>query len=312
MKFKHLFGPVPSRRLGISLGIDLIPAKVCSQNCIYCEVGKTTNLTIERQEYVNLESICQELDIFLKSEPELDYITFSGSGEPVLNSRMGDLVIYLRKYYPQYKIACITNSTLIWDEKVQQELQDIDVLLPSLDAVSETAFRKLNRPHHALLASAIVQGLISFRQIFAGKIWLEIFLSPGINDQPEELELLRSACEKIKADRIQLNTLDRPGVIKGLSPLPLQKLEEIVQYFLPLPVEIIAKASLRQQKKSFDHDINSSIIELIRRRPCTDQDLCQILGLHINELNKYLGSLLSERKIREIEGERGIFFELNK
>lgn len=312
MKYKHLFGPVPSRRLGVSLGIDLIPAKVCSQDCIYCEVGKTTDLTIERKEYVSFKSICDELAIFLSTAPELDYITFSGSGEPVLNSRLGELVYYLKSHYPQYKIACITNSTLIWDHKVQEELRDINVLLPSLDAVSETAFRKLNRPHPSVHAAQIVEGLIAFRQIFKGKIWLEIFLSPGINDQPEELEKLRDACEKIKADKIQLNTLDRPGVIKGLSPVPLQRLQEIVEYFLPLPVEIIAKASLRQQKRSFDQDINSSIIELIRRRPCTDQDLCEILGLHINELNKYLGSLLSEDKIKEIEGERGIFFELNK
>jgi len=312
MKYKHLFGPVPSRRLGISLGIDLIPAKVCSQNCIYCEVGKTTNLTIERQEYISLDSIIEELEIFLKSEPELDYITFSGSGEPVLNSRLGELVSYLRSHYPQYKIACITNSTLIWDQSVQNELRDIDVLLPSLDAASEKAFQQLNRPHHSLHAAQIIEGLTSFRKIFKGAIWLEIFFSPGINDQPEELRLLRDACEKIKADRIQLNTLDRPGVIKGLSPLPLKQLEKIVEYFKPLPVEIIAKASLRQQQKSFDHDINSSIIELIRRRPCTDHDLCQILGLHINELNKYLASLLSANKIREIEGERGIFFELKK
>jgi wyosine [tRNA(Phe)-imidazoG37] synthetase (radical SAM superfamily) len=197
---------------------------------------------------------------------------------------------------------------LIWDDKVQQELKDIDVLLPSLDAVSETAFRKLNRPHHALLASAIVQGLISFRQIFAGKIWLEIFLSPGINDQPEELELLRSACEKIKADRIQLNTLDRPGVIKGLSPLPLQKLEEIVQYFLPLPVEIIAKFKSRNKIKSYHKNIEQQIIETIKRRPCTDKDLSEILSIHVNEINKYLSELIDENMVDSQHQERGIFF----
>ncbi len=310
MKYRHLFGPVPSRRLGISLGIDLIPAKICSQNCIYCEVGETTELTLTRKEYISLESVCRELDNYLGTSPELDFITFSGSGEPTLNSRTGELVLYLKENYPQYKLACITNSSLLWDAKVREELVLVDLLLPSLDAVSEAVFQKLNRPHIELMASMIVEGLIEFRKIYGGEIWLEIFLSPGINDTQSELAKLKQACAEINAEKIQLNTIDRPGVERGLRAETRERLEEIVEYFQPLPVEIIADARVRKQRKSYSSEISSQLLELISRRPCTDQDLCQILGLHINELNKYVSSLLASGQIREVEGERGIFFEI--
>ncbi len=310
MKYKHLFGPVPSRRLGISLGVDLVPAKICSQNCIYCEVGETTELTMTRKEYISLESMCGELDNFLVTNPELDYITFSGSGEPTLNSRMGELTLYLKKHYPQYKLACITNSSLLWDTKLREELVLVDILLPSLDAVSEEVFQKLNRPQAELTASMIVEGLIEFRKMYRGEIWLEIFLSPGLNDTEPELAKLKQACAEIKAEKIQLNTLDRPGIERGLRAVSRQRLEEIVKYFQPLPIEIIANARIRKQRKSYSDEISNRLLELISRRPCTDQDLCQILGLHINELNKYLSSLLASGQIREVEGERGIFFEI--
>ena len=312
MKFKYLFGPVPSRRLGISLGIDLIPSKVCTQNCIYCEVGVTTVLTLDRREYIPINGVIEELDQFLLNKPELDYITFSGSGEPTLNSGIGKLLKYIKKNYPSYKIACITNSSLLWNENVRNELMDIDVMLPSLDTVSESAFKRLNCPHPDLTARKLLNGLIKFSSMYKGKIWLEIFLSPEINDNPHELSLIKNACSKIDADRIQLNTLDRPGIVKGLKPLSNRRLKEVADFLKPLPIEIIAKAKIRQQKASFDHDVNNHILELIKRRPCTDEDLRNILGLHINELNKYLGSLLSSGKIREIEEVRGVFFEINK
>lgn len=161
MDYKYIFGPVPSRRLGSSLGIDLIPYKTCSLNCVYCECGKTTDLTFERKEYVPTERVIEELDDYLKTEPELDYITFSGSGEPTLHNGIGEIIKFLKENYPQYQLALLTNSTLLNDEKLQDEIKKLDLIVPSLDAVSEDVFQKINRPVEGLSAQKIVQGLIN-------------------------------------------------------------------------------------------------------------------------------------------------------
>ena len=311
MAFKHLFGPVPSRRLGVSLGIDLVPAKVCSQDCIYCEVGKTTKLTLIRKEYVDIQEVILELDEFMGNSPQLDFITFSGAGEPTLNSGLGRLISYIKEQYPEYKLALITNSTLFDDEEMRKELIDIDVMLPSLDAASQDVFVKLNRPCKGLEIGNMIKGLIEMRKVMKGKMWLEIFLSPDINDTAEELKRLKEACQLIKPHSIQLNTLDRPGILVDLKPLTAERLNSIRDYFLPLPVEIIAKSDTRKQKASYSFDIAARILETTRRRPCTDSDLCQILGLHINELNKYIGSLIAENRLQKREGVRGVFYESN-
>jgi len=178
MKYKHLFGPVPSRRLGISLGVDLVPHKVCSLNCIYCEVGETTNHTLERKEYVPVSEVLDELDHFLSGNPELDYITFSGAGEPTLNIGIGEIISHIKENFPQYKLALLTNSTLLSDAKVRADVKKVDLLLPSLDAISEDVFSKINNPASNLRSQDIIDGLIEFKKIFKGEIWLEILLFP--------------------------------------------------------------------------------------------------------------------------------------
>jgi len=130
MKFKHLFGPVPSRRLGVSLGIDLVPYKTCTMDCIFCECGKTTNLTIDRKEYVPTAEILDELDAYLKQSPDLDYITFSGLGEPTLHSRIGEILNFLKQNYPRYKVAILTNGTLLFHKELRDEIKNTDIVKP--------------------------------------------------------------------------------------------------------------------------------------------------------------------------------------
>jgi len=308
MKYKHLFGPVPSRRLGISLGVDLVPHKVCSLNCIYCEVGRTTNLTTKRKEYIPLDAVLRELKHYLNQKPELDYITFSGAGEPLLHNGIGKVITFIKENYPHYKLAILTNSTLLYDENVRNEILGIDLLLPSLDAVSDNVFKKLNRPNSKLDNNKIIDGLIKFRNNLSGKIWLEVFIVPGMNDTKTELDLLKSAITKIKPDSVQLNTLDRPGTESWLEPASKQKLEEIADFFEPLLVEIIAKFKSRNKVKSYHRNIEQQIIETIKRRPCTDKDLSEILGIHMNEINKYLSELIDEGLVDSKHQERGIFF----
>jgi len=215
--YKYLFGPVPSRRLGMSLGVDLVPHKVCSLNCIYCECGATTKLTTERAEYVPYNEVIQELKRFLSDKPALDYITFSGSGEPTLNSRIGDILKFIKQNYPGIPIAVLTNGTLLNDKQVRGEILGADLVLPSLDVASDLSFRKINRPVHSLNIKDYIEGLIEFRKEYKGKIWLEVLIIPGYNNSKEDLKLLKEAFNKIKPNSIQLNTLDRPGVIPSVK-----------------------------------------------------------------------------------------------
>ena len=308
MKYKYLFGPVPSRRLGISLGVDLVPHKVCSLNCVYCEVGRTTNLTIEREEYIPLNDILTELKNYLNQNPNLNYITFSGAGEPLLHSGIGKVISFIKNDYPQYKLALLTNSTLLYDENVRKEILGIDLLLPSLDAVSEKVFKKLNRPNSKLDNNKIIEGLIKFRKSFKGKIWLEVFVIPGLNDTDKELELLKKTIKDIAPDQVQLNTLDRPGTESWIEPITKNRMEEIADFFKPLPVEIIAKFQSRNKIRSYQKDAEQQIMETIKRRPCTDKDLSEMLGIHINEINKYLSELLHEGSVTSQQLDRGTFF----
>ena len=305
---KCLFGPVPSRRLGISLGVDLVPHKVCTLNCVYCEVGPTTMLTTQRKEYVPIAEVISELAAYLSQKPDLDYITFSGQGEPTLNSGLGRVVSYLKDHHPAYKVALLTNGTLFWDAELRAEVSGMDLILPGLDAVSDAMFRKISRPCASLDNNLIMEGLIQLRKEFKGKIHLEVFLVPGQNDTDLELNLLKEALFKINPDLVQLNSLDRPGAENWVEPMSSKRLEHVASFFNPLKVEIIAKANSRKNIQSFQKDISQQILDTVKRRPCTDQDLCDILGLHKNELNKYLSQLLDEDMVETKHMERGLFF----
>ncbi|MDD4157466.1 MAG: radical SAM protein [Candidatus Cloacimonetes bacterium] len=181
MAYKHLFGPIISRRLGLSLGVDLVPYKVCSLDCVYCEVGTTTDLLVERKEFIKPEDIIVELSHFLQRQAKIDFITFSGAGEPTLNICLEEIISEIKRLWPQYRLALITNSTMLQDEKLCKALLNCDLILPSLDAVSDKVFQQINRPHPTLKPQTIIQSLSDFRKIFANQIWLEIFFIEGIN-----------------------------------------------------------------------------------------------------------------------------------
>lgn len=308
--YKHLFGPVPSRRLGMSLGIDLIPHKICTLNCIYCECGATTKLTHERKAYVPVDEVYSELKDFFKNNPDPDYLTFSGAGEPTLHSHIGEVIAFLKELRPSIRVAVLTNGTLFGDPEVREELMLADLVLPSLDAATDLAIRRINRPRRELKASGYIKGLMEFSREFRGEIWLEVLILPGYNDGEENLIALKEAIRKINPDRIQLNTLDRPGTVEGLLPARMSQLHEIASFFDFEKVEIIAPPEERNQVKSYRTDVESAILETIVRRPCTLADLEQILGLHINEINKYLGVLEEAGKLESVKQERGVFYQV--
>ncbi len=308
--YKYLFGPVPSRRLGMSLGVDLVPHKVCSLNCIYCECGSTTKLTIDRKEYVPYDIVIKELEHYFQNNTTPDYITFSGSGEPTLNSRIGDIIQFIQSNILGIPIAVLTNGTLLHQKQVRKELLDASVVLPSLDAASDLTFRKINRPFHDLDIDKYIKGIVDFRNEFKGQIWLEVFIIPGYNDNVNDLDLLKKAFERINPDSIQLNTLDRPGAVSKIRSSNREELQNIVDYWQLDNVEIVAKSPARKDIKSYREDIESAILETIQRRPCTLDDLAKILGLHINEINKYLDVLEFDGKVKSVRQKRGIFYKV--
>ena len=191
-------------------------------------------------------------------------------------------------------------------------MHDADLILPSLDAAIEKDFKKIDRPHNSIKIHEYIHGLIEFRKSFKGKIWLEIMILPGVNDDLENLNALKEAILQINPEKVQLNTLDRPGIIEKLRSATRIELENIISLWNMPNVEIIASSLKRKDNTAYRKDIENAISETISRRPCTLEDLQNILGLHINEINKYLDILDSNNKILTFRQERGIFYQLKK
>ena len=227
---KYLYGPVKSRRLGFSLGISITPYKTCDFDCIYCQLGKTNNLAIERKEYIKVSEIIDELKVWLENEKELtqglEYITLSGSGEPTLNIKIQELILEIRKLTP-LKIALLTNASLLSDREVRQQIMGVDLIVPSLDAVTQALFVRVDRPHSNINVEDIINGLIALRREFRGKIWLEVMLIAGINDDIRHIRKLKEVIENINPDRVQLNSPARTTAEKGVLAVGKSKLKKI-------------------------------------------------------------------------------------
>ena len=304
---KYLFGPVNSRRLGLSLGIDLVPFKTCTLNCVYCECGRTTNLTGMTDEFVPVREVIKELDTFLAGKPALDVLTFSGSGEPTLHSGIGTVIDHIKEKYPQYPVAVLTNGTLLWKREVRNALLRADTVIPSLDAVSDEVFMKINRPAPGLDAGMAVSGIIDFSREFEGTLIIEVFIVPGVNDTPEELSKIKEACLKIGPALVQLNRLDRPGTEPGISTADDAAMKEIARFFYPLNVEPVGRPRKMEGNASYD-DARKMILATLSRRPSTADDLEATLGLRKVEVLKLLDALKKEGLVQSEEMERGIFY----
>ena len=304
---KYIFGPVPSRRLGRSLGVDLIPYKTCTFDCIYCDVGRTTRKTTSRQSYVPPEEIQGELEFSLSVlEKKPDYITLSGSGEPTLNTNIGEIVQRIKEI-TSIPIAILTNSSLFSLDEVRSDLSEADLVLPSLDAITPALFEYINRPAPSLKIEEIISGLIQFRSQYRGQIWLEVLFCRGVNDGNEEVEKFKGVIEKIQPDRVQLNTPVRPPAEDFAFPLTLGQLEEI-RKTLGDKAEIIPEftAPLGEEFNSVQ---DTEILNLIKRRPCTTEDISKALGLRIDEVVKHLDHLTKTGAIRYRMYEHRCYYE---
>jgi len=301
-----VFGPVPSRRLGLSLGVDLVPFKTCSYDCIYCQLGRTTTKTIKRDEYVSISEIIESLKVKLSTKP--DYITLSGSGEPTLYSKIGGLIEKI-KGLTKIPVAVLTNGSLLWIRDVREQLKDADLILPSLDAGDETHFSYVNRPHPEISFSTMVDGLISFRDEFKGKIWLEVFLIDGVTGTESAIRKIAGIAKEINPDKIQLNTVTRPPTEKFAFEVLKDKLSKWVKHFgknaeIIADFKRISRCNISRQLKS----IQDEIIAMISRRPCTSEDISIGLSLKRDKTTKYIDDLMKSNKISCVRKGSKIFF----
>jgi len=227
---KYLYGPVKSRRIGFSLGVNLTPYKTCNFDCVYCQLGKTVTLTNERKEYIKVSEVLDELKYWLENNKEVaqdfDYITLSGSGEPTLNSGFGQLISGIRKL-TAHKIAVLTNASLLADPQVRLEMLGVDLIVPSLDAVTQNLFVEVDRPYPDIKIENIINGLIALRREFRGKIWLEVMLIKGLNDDIRHIRKLKEVIDRINPDKIQLNSPVRTTAEINVQLVPKTKLNKI-------------------------------------------------------------------------------------
>lgn len=227
---KYIYGPVKSRRLGLSLGINLTPYKTCTFDCVYCQLGKTTNKTVERKEYIKIEDILEEVKDWINNNPQdaknLTCVTLSGSGEPALNIKIGELVSSLRSL-SSLPLVVITNSSLLNYPAVRQELILSDLIIPSLDAATIEVLTRIDRPDPGIKIEDITEGLIALSKEFRGKIWLEIMLIKGFNDDLRHIRKLKSITDIVRPEKIQLNSPVRSTSEPDILPVEKNKLEKI-------------------------------------------------------------------------------------
>lgn len=290
-RLRYIYGPVRSRRLGRSLGVDLVPYKTCTYDCICCQLGRTTHHTVERKEYVPLQDVVAEVAMALEKGCHPDFITLSGSGEPTLHSRIGEVIREIKRQTAT-PVAVLTNGSLPWKPEVREALREADVVLPSLDAGTKNTFQRVNRPHPDIAFDRMVQGLMEFRQGFTGQIWLEVFLLEGVTSLSSQVTRIARLAEGIKPDRVQLNTVHRPPTEEEALAVPLDELQDLAALFDPL-AEIVGQLGDMILSDSRDSP-TSGILDLIRRRPSTLEDIVEYAALSPNEATKRIRPLIEE------------------
>jgi wyosine [tRNA(Phe)-imidazoG37] synthetase (radical SAM superfamily) len=286
---RHVFGPVPSRRLGRSLGIDLVPYKTCTYDCIYCQLGRTTNRVVARKEYAPLRGVLDELEAKLAAGASPDYITLSGSGEPTLYSRLDEMIPAVKRL-TSIPLAVLTNGSLLWDPDVREELAKADLVMPSLDAGDERLFRRVNRPHPELSFDRIVEGMEEFCRTFSGEVWLEVLLLDGITATETEAAKIARLARRIDPDRIQLNTATRLPAESCAIPVPRERLDRLAGLFGGRADTI--QESDREGGQADSAATEKDVLDLLRRRPCTLPDVCRGLRLREGEAAKRLDGLV--------------------
>jgi len=295
----YTFGPVPSRRLGRSLGVDLVPMKTCSFNCVYCQLGRTNEPTVERAEFMPASDVLAEIRSRLTEGASPDFITLSGGGEPTLYRDIGEIIAGIKEI-TRIPVAVLTNGSLFRDAAVRRDCLGADAIMPSLDAGDQETFERINRPHESITLAGLVEGLVRLRSEFTGKMWLEVFLIEGINATEEHCRRIASLIEGIGPDRVDLNTAVRPTTEFGIRRVPKARMNELRAVFGPKARVV---ADYAKVAKHVSGDVTpESVFATLDRRPCTLEDICAGLNAHAAEVSKVLGILMNDGRV--VKGEQ--------
>ncbi len=300
-KYKYLFGPVPSRRLGRSLGIDVTPFKRCSFDCVFCQLGCTTHLATERDEFVPFDEVCAEIERWLAEDGAADYITFAGSGEPTLYNRLGELIDFI-KARTEIPIIVLSNGTLLHQPDVREEAAKADIVKVSLSAWDDESFQTINRPAPDLSFEMLLSGERNFRSVFSGQLWVEVFLMEGVNADPKQVQQIANVVAKIHPDRIHLNTAVRPPAETVAKPVAAEKLQTLCGFFTPR-AEVIA--SFDAAPAAVTGELSADGLAcLIHRHPSTAAQLAELSGADIAAVQAALAPLVEVGKL-QIEARDG-------
>lgn len=291
--YKHLFGPVPSRRLGLSLGVDLLTDKACSFDCVFCEVGATTDLTMVRMEYVSPTEVLSELKSWLDSGGWADHITLAGKGEPTLNTAFGEVISGI-KDLTGTPVALLSNGSLFHLESVRFDAVKADIVKVSLGAWNQESLQKLNRPASGVNFHDIISGYRSFRDIFMGDLWLEVLLVAGINDHVDDVSRIAELAATFGPDRIHINTVVRPGAERSAEAVGYEKMSTLARLFDP-PAEVVVRSPRNVKGQC------SAIRDILMRRPCTLSDLVKASGLSEDEVSCVLSEHARDWKLASRE-----------
>ena len=303
---KHVFGPVPSRRLGNSLGVDLVVPKVCSYDCVYCQLGATTRKTTERGRFVEADEVIAEVERALAEGPRPDYVTLSGSGEPTLSLDLGRVVAAIKRL-TAVPVAVLTNGSLLWREDVRAELAEADLVIPSLDAGTQATFERVNRPGPMNLGR-VARGIRDFTLGFAGEVWLEVLVVKGVNDTPEEMRAVVRLLEGGRFERVHLHTVARAPSERWVRPTSEERLRILAAELGRLaPVEVVGGYSARHAG-AFGGDVEAAILATLARRPCGAEELAASLGAKRPVVEARLAALERDGKVeRVVVGGKGQF-----
>lgn len=280
MEMQYVFGPVPSRRLGKSLGISPIPRKTCNYSCIYCQLGRTDKMTNERKEFFSLKNIINEFKNYLKENFAFDVVTIVGEGEPTLYSKLGDLIKEIKKITDK-PVAVITNGALLNSKEVRSELMNADIVLPSLDAYNEEISKKIDRPLGTIHFQDELNGLIQFSNEYKGQLFLEIMLVSNINCDPKSIEAFKQILKKIKYDRVYINTPVRPPAESFVKTISKAEMRYAVEELGGISIDMLSSGEFFSEIK----DSYEAILNIIRRHPMNQFEVESFLNSRKDKLD---------------------------
>ncbi|MCX7591878.1 MAG: radical SAM protein [Kiritimatiellae bacterium] len=302
-QYRYLFGPVLSRRLGRSLGIDLVPLKTCTSNCIFCQLGAATP-TLKRREYVPTSEVLAEFDRWLKAGGVADAVTLAGSGEPTLHSRFGDVLAGVRTRC-SWRTVLLSNGTLFFLREVREAARRAHVVKASLSSWDQASFERVNRSARALSFQTVVDGLSRFREEYEGDFWIEVFLVRGVNDDESCVRRIAEIVRKLRPDRVHLNTAVRPPAENFVRPIPRGRLNRLAVLFTP-PAEV---PDPPETTGSGPHLITEDhVVAIVARHPATRQELAGMLGLKSVDIKRMLIGLCRSGAVREIRKGRNVYY----